>query len=165
MQKAGQHDPSGYFLIEVCTYSPSYNEMTISSLNLTKTSFLQDVFYTDLRDPSAIDLTRPILDWLQNSKEEAQKKWEYIINGELQQKQKAIVGEASVSHLPRFASFEMQKIHFCDLGFRLGAGYLYCHQVHSFICHRFIVLLLPLDFPFFKFFALSLALLMKFVSW
>lgn len=103
MQKAGQHDPSGYFLIE-------------------------DVFYTDLRDPSAIDLTRPILDWLQNSKEEAQKKWEYIINGELQQKQKAIVGEASVSHLPRFASFEMHKIHFCDLGFRLGAGYLYCHQ-------------------------------------
>ncbi|KEH32719.1 putative snRNA-activating protein complex, subunit 3 [Medicago truncatula] len=103
MQKAAQHDPSGYFLIE-------------------------DVFYTDLRDPSAIDLTRPILDWLQNSKEEAQKKWEYIINGELQQKQKAIVGEASVSHLPRFASFEMHKIHFCDLGFRLGAGYLYCHQ-------------------------------------
>lgn len=108
MQKAGQHDPSGYFLIE-------------------------DVFYTDLRDPSAIDLTRPILDWLQNSKEEAQKKWEYIINGELQQKQKAIVGEASVSHLPRFASFEMHKIHFCDLGFRLGAGYLYCQDRKSVV--------------------------------
>ncbi|MCI13186.1 snRNA activating complex family protein, partial [Trifolium medium] len=87
MQKAGQHDPSGYFLIE-------------------------DVFYTDLRDPSATDLTRPILDWLRNSKEEAQKKWEYIINGELRHKQKAVVGEASVSHLPRFSSVEMHKIYF-----------------------------------------------------
>ncbi|KAL9326063.1 hypothetical protein ACSQ67_006708 [Phaseolus vulgaris] len=48
MHKAGQHDPSGYFLIE-------------------------DVFCPDMRDPSAIDLARPILDWLRNSKEEAQK--------------------------------------------------------------------------------------------
>jgi snRNA-activating protein complex subunit 3 len=111
---------------------------------------LQDVFYTDLRDPSATDLTKPILDWLRNSKEEAQKKWEYIINGELQHKQKAVVGEASVSHLPRFASVEMHKIYFCDLSFRLGAGYLYCHQVLSFICHGLIVLLLPLHFSFFK---------------
>ncbi|KAK7363888.1 hypothetical protein VNO77_06048 [Canavalia gladiata] len=103
MHKAGQHDPSGYFLIE-------------------------DVFCTDLRDPSAIDLTRPILDWLRYSKEEAQKKWEYIITGELQHKQKAIMGEASASHLPHFTSVEMHKIRFCDLSFRLGAGYLYCHQ-------------------------------------
>ncbi|KAK7411269.1 hypothetical protein VNO78_02702 [Psophocarpus tetragonolobus] len=103
MQKAGQHDPSGYFLIE-------------------------DVFCPDLRDPSAIDLTKPILHWLQNSKEEAQKKWEYIISGELQQKQKAIMGEESASQLPHFKSIEMHKIRFCDLSFRLGAGYLYCHQ-------------------------------------
>lgn len=108
-----------------------------------KTGSLQDVFYTDLRDPSAIDLTRPILDWLRNSKEEAQKKWEYIINGELQQKQKAIMGEASVSHLPHFTSVEMHKIRFCDLSFRLGAGYLYCHQVLSFYCLGFIGWLLP----------------------
>ncbi|WVZ10817.1 hypothetical protein V8G54_015347 [Vigna mungo] len=103
MHKAGQHDPSGYFLIE-------------------------DVFCPDLRDPSAIDLTRPILDWLQNSKEEAQKKWEYIITGELQKKQKAIMGEQSASQLPHFRSIEMQKLRFCDLSFQLGAGYLYCHQ-------------------------------------
>ncbi|RDX89023.1 snRNA-activating protein complex subunit, partial [Mucuna pruriens] len=103
MRKAGQHDTSGYFLIE-------------------------DVFCSDLRDPSAIDLTKPILDWLQNSKEEAQKKWEYIITGELQQKQKAIMGEESASQLPHFRSIEMHKIRFCDLSFRLGAGYLYCHQ-------------------------------------
>ncbi|XP_061354857.1 snRNA-activating protein complex subunit isoform X2 [Gastrolobium bilobum] len=104
MEKAGQHNPSGYFLIE-------------------------DVFYTDLRDPSAIDLTSPILDWLRNSKEEAQKKWEYIVTGELQQKQKAIIGEApDESRLPRFTSIQMHKIRFCDLKFRLGAGYLYCHQ-------------------------------------
>ncbi|XP_057752437.1 snRNA-activating protein complex subunit-like isoform X1 [Arachis stenosperma] len=103
MQKAGQYDPSGYFLIE-------------------------DVFYTDLRDPSAINYAKPILDWLRNSKEEVQKKWEYIISGRLHQKHKAIMGEVSASNLPRFASVEMQKIRFCDLLFRLGAGYLYCHQ-------------------------------------
>ncbi|XP_057420919.1 snRNA-activating protein complex subunit-like isoform X2 [Lotus japonicus] len=103
MQKAGQHDPSGFFLIE-------------------------DIFYTDLRDPSAIDLTRPILDWVQNSNEEAQKKWEYIITGELKQKQKAIMGTVSTPRMPHFSSIEMHKIRFCDLSFRLGAGYLYCHQ-------------------------------------
>ncbi|MED6216072.1 hypothetical protein PIB30_004100 [Stylosanthes scabra] len=103
MQKAGQYDPSGYFLIE-------------------------DVFYTDLRDPSAIDYTKPILDWLRNSKEEVQKKWEYIITGKLHEKKKAIMGEVSASNLPRFASIEMQRIRFSDLRFRLGAGYLYFHQ-------------------------------------
>ncbi|OIW16972.1 hypothetical protein TanjilG_32839 [Lupinus angustifolius] len=103
MQKAEQNDPSGYFLIE-------------------------DVFYNDLRDPSAIDYSRPILDWLQNSKDEAQKKWEYIMNGEVQQKQKSIMGEVSAPDLPHFTSGEMHKIHFCDLRIRLGAGYLYCHQ-------------------------------------
>ncbi|KAG5024091.1 hypothetical protein JHK85_020433 [Glycine max] len=113
MHKAGQHDPSGYFLIE-------------------------DVFCPDLRDPSAIDLTRPILDWLRDSKEEAQKKWEYIITGELQKKQKAIMGEKSASQLPHFRSIEMHKIRFCDLSFQLGAGYLYCHQVLSFFCLRLI---------------------------
>ncbi|KAK7320042.1 hypothetical protein RJT34_04772 [Clitoria ternatea] len=103
MQKAGKYDPSGYFLIE-------------------------DLFCTDLRDPSATDLTRPILDWLKNSKEEAQKKWECIITGELQQKQKEVMGEASASQLPHLTSVEMHKIRFCDISFRLGAGYLYCHQ-------------------------------------
>ncbi|RYR39587.1 hypothetical protein Ahy_A09g045139 [Arachis hypogaea] len=73
MQKAGQYDPSGYFLIE-------------------------DVFYTDLRDPSAINYAKPILDWLRNSKEEVQKKWEYIISGRLHQKHKAIMGEGDCTH-------------------------------------------------------------------
>ncbi|CAL0311493.1 unnamed protein product [Lupinus luteus] len=103
MVKAGHNDPSGYFLIE-------------------------DVFYNDLRDPSAIDYSKPILDWFQNSKEDAQKKWEYIMNGEVQQKQKAIMGEVSAPDLPHFTSVEMHKIRFCDLRIRLGAGYHYCHQ-------------------------------------
>ncbi|KAG5119247.1 hypothetical protein JHK82_033667 [Glycine max] len=72
MHKVGQHDPSSYFLIE-------------------------DVLCPDLRDPSTIDLTRPILDWLRDSKEEAQKKWEYIITEELQKKQKVIMGEKFAS--------------------------------------------------------------------
>ncbi|XP_028787757.1 snRNA-activating protein complex subunit-like isoform X1 [Neltuma alba] len=103
MHNAGQHDPSGYFLIE-------------------------DVFYVDRRDPSAIDYTVPIFDWLRNSKGEAQEKWECIITGELRKKQKAIMGEASVSHLPHFTSIDMQKIRVRDIRFRLGAGFLYCHQ-------------------------------------
>lgn len=30
--------------------------------------------------------------------------------------------------LPSFGSAEMQRTRFCDLRFRLGATYLYCHQ-------------------------------------
>ncbi|KAF5742813.1 snRNA-activating protein complex subunit [Tripterygium wilfordii] len=103
MQKAEQPDPSGYFLIE-------------------------DVFYNDLRDPSAIDYSEPIFDWLENSRHEALRKWDCIISGDLQKKQKAIVGEVKSSDLPHFKSFAMQKSRFYDLRFRLGAGYLYCHQ-------------------------------------
>ncbi|XP_037495224.1 snRNA-activating protein complex subunit isoform X4 [Jatropha curcas] len=111
MQKAGQHDPSGYFLIE-------------------------DVFYNDMRNPSAIDYSDPIFDWLRNSKDDALRKWECIISGELHQKQKAVVGEATTSHLPQFRRADMQKTRFCDLRFRLGAGYLFCHQgdcKHTFV--------------------------------
>ncbi|KAK0597377.1 hypothetical protein LWI29_024664 [Acer saccharum] len=103
MQKAGEHDPSGYFLIE-------------------------EVFYNDMRDPFAIDYSEPVFDWLRNSKDEALKKWECIINGELQQKQRVVLGSVSASHLPHFKAIDMHKARFCDLRFRLGAGYLYCHQ-------------------------------------
>ncbi|KAJ9697629.1 hypothetical protein PVL29_009449 [Vitis rotundifolia] len=103
MQKAGKHDPSGYILIE-------------------------DVFCNDLRDPSAIDYSKPIFDWLRNSKDDALEKWECIISGELQQKQKALLGDPTISRLPHFKAVDMHKTRFCDLQFRLGAGYLYCHQ-------------------------------------
>ncbi|KAG8648435.1 snRNA-activating protein complex subunit isoform X3 [Manihot esculenta] len=103
MQKAGQYDLSGYFLIE-------------------------DVFCNDTRDPSAIDYSIPIIDWLMNSKDDALRKWECVINGELQRKQKAVIGEVTTSQIPQFRRVDMQKTRFCDLRFRLGAGYLYCHQ-------------------------------------
>ncbi|KAL5581566.1 hypothetical protein UlMin_014008 [Ulmus minor] len=103
MQKSGQHDPSGYFLIE-------------------------DVFCNDLRDPSAINYSEPIFDWLQDNEDEALKKWEAITTGELQPKQKAIVGDVGVSQLPRFRAVDMHKTRFLDLKFRLGTAYLYCHQ-------------------------------------
>ncbi|KAJ4829668.1 hypothetical protein Tsubulata_034582 [Turnera subulata] len=102
MQKAGQHDPSGYFLIN-------------------------DVFYNDLRHPSTRDYSEPIIDWLVNSKDGALKKWDYILSGELQGELKDIA-EKVPAELPRFRHVEMQKTRFCDLRFRLGAGYLYCHQ-------------------------------------
>ncbi|XP_031397078.1 snRNA-activating protein complex subunit isoform X2 [Punica granatum] len=103
MEKACSYDPSGYFLIE-------------------------DIFCNDLRDPSAVDYSEPILEWLRTSKEEALQKWDCIVSGELQQKQKAVIGEVSNLQLPQFKAVEMQKARFCDLKFQLGAGYLYCHQ-------------------------------------
>ncbi|XP_059301444.1 snRNA-activating protein complex subunit isoform X1 [Lycium ferocissimum] len=103
MKKTDKNDPSGYFLVE-------------------------DVFCNDFRDPSATDYSKPILDWLQESKSEALEKWESIASGELPQKQKALFGSKMGPQLPHFKAIEMQKIRFCDLRFRLGAGYLYCHQ-------------------------------------
>ncbi|XP_022733383.1 snRNA-activating protein complex subunit isoform X2 [Durio zibethinus] len=103
MQKAGQHDPSGYFLIE-------------------------DIFFNDLRDSSAIDYSKTIFDWLRNSRDDALKKWESIVTGELQQKQRAILGSVEASRLPHFKAVDMHKTRFCDFRFQLGAGYLYCHQ-------------------------------------
>ncbi|PIA55437.1 hypothetical protein AQUCO_00700022v1, partial [Aquilegia coerulea] len=103
MRKAGKYNPSGYFLIE-------------------------DVFCNDKRDPSAIDYSEPILDWVRNSKVEAREKWECVLSGELQQKQRALFGQATTPNLPQFKTVEMHKIRFCDFWFRLGAGYLYCHQ-------------------------------------
>ncbi|KAL9307592.1 putative snRNA-activating protein complex, subunit 3 [Arabidopsis thaliana] len=103
MQKAGKYDPSGYFLIE-------------------------DVFHNDLRNPSAKDYSYPILDWLWNSKDEALKKWECVLTGELQKKQKLVLGEAKSVDLPRYRTADMQSTHFCDIRFRVGASYVYCHQ-------------------------------------
>lgn len=134
MQKAGLHDPSGYFLIEVSvdidyTHSLFIRENRMLSYLISRL-FVQEVFYNDLRDPSAIDYSEPILDWLINSKDEAVKKWEGIISGgELQPKQRAVLGNVSASHLPHFRATSMNNARFCDLRFRLGAGYLYCHQV------------------------------------
>lgn len=34
--------------------------------------------------------------------------------------------------LPRFGTADMQSTRFCDLRFRVGASYLYCHQVKLF---------------------------------
>lgn len=56
-------------------------------------------------------------------------KWESIASGELPQKQKALLGSKIGPQLPHFKTIQMQKARFCDLRFRLGAGYLYCHQV------------------------------------
>ncbi|KAL0328697.1 UNVERIFIED_CONTAM: snRNA-activating protein complex subunit [Sesamum calycinum] len=88
----------------------------------------EDVFYNDMRDGSAMDYSKPILDWLENSKNDALEKWEFIVSGELQQKQKALLGSQSKQQLPRLKSAHMQTTRFCDIRFRLGAGYLYCHQ-------------------------------------
>ncbi|KAL9681610.1 hypothetical protein QQ045_013395 [Rhodiola kirilowii] len=103
MERTGQYSPSGYFLIE-------------------------DVFYNDMRDENATDYSRPIIQWLMNSKREAQEKWDNILSCGLVQKQKAILGNITSSKLPYYSAKEMQHTRLCDLKFRLGAGYLYCHQ-------------------------------------
>ncbi|KAD6795959.1 hypothetical protein R6Q59_012204 [Mikania micrantha] len=103
MKLSSKHDPSGYFLIE-------------------------DIFYNDLREANATDYSKPILDWLTDSKEIALEKWECIVSGELQQKQKNVLGSGRGLKLPQLKASSMQTTRFCDLRFRLGAGYLYCHQ-------------------------------------
>ncbi|XP_047965519.1 snRNA-activating protein complex subunit isoform X3 [Salvia hispanica] len=112
MRRAGKYDPSGYFLIE-------------------------DVFCNDMREASNVDYSKTILDWLKNSKNDALEKWEFIVAGEVRQKQKAILGTENKQQLPRFKSLYMQSTRFCDLRFHLGAGYLYCHQGN---CRHLIVL-------------------------
>ncbi|XP_074275350.1 snRNA-activating protein complex subunit-like [Silene latifolia] len=97
------YDPSGYFLIE-------------------------ELFCNDMRDPKAIDYSEPILDWLKNSKGEALAKWECILSGRGKAR-KVLLEKKPLSKLPNFKSVDMDKTRFCDLGFRLGAGYLYCHQI------------------------------------
>ncbi|XP_031480932.1 snRNA-activating protein complex subunit [Nymphaea colorata] len=103
MQQEGVHDPSGYFLIE-------------------------GSFCNDLRDRSAIDYSEPIRNWLQNSKDEALAKWEAIVSGNSFKKHKSLLGGVATEHLPIFKSLAMHKTRFCDLKFRLGSYYLYCHQ-------------------------------------
>ncbi|KAM5580160.1 snRNA-activating protein complex subunit-like [Rosa sericea] len=103
MEKDGQPNHSGYFLIE-------------------------DTFYNDLRDASAIDYSESIFDWLRNSRDDALKKWECILGGKMQKQKKAVVGDITGSKLPRFQAADMHKTQFCNLKFQLGAGYLYCHQ-------------------------------------
>ncbi|XP_006307426.2 snRNA-activating protein complex subunit isoform X1 [Capsella rubella] len=103
MKMAGEYNPSGYFLIE-------------------------DVFHNDLRNLSGTDFSYPILDWIWNSKDEALKKWECLLTGKLQKYQKAVLGEGKSMDLPRFRTADMHSTRFCDLRFRVGASYLYCHQ-------------------------------------
>ncbi|KAL2895646.1 snRNA-activating protein complex subunit [Bienertia sinuspersici] len=102
MRKADAYDSSGYFLIE-------------------------DFFCNDIRDPSSIDYSEPILDWLKNHKEDALAKWNSILSG-VGKGRKVPLGSKQVLNLPNFRSVDMHKTRFCDLGFRLGSGYLYCHQ-------------------------------------
>ncbi|KAI3456620.1 hypothetical protein Pfo_013283 [Paulownia fortunei] len=103
MRKAGHYDPSGYF-------------------------FIEDVFCNDTRDSTSIDYSKPILDWLENSKTDALEKWEFVVAGELQQKQQALLGSETKQQLPRLKAVHMLTTRFCDIRFRLGAGYLYRHQ-------------------------------------
>ncbi|KAJ8638820.1 hypothetical protein MRB53_015514 [Persea americana] len=50
------------------------------------------------------------------------------ISGDPQKKNKALLRSKAIAPLPQFKAFAMHKTHFHDLHFRLGSGYLYCHQ-------------------------------------
>ncbi|KAF0916461.1 hypothetical protein E2562_007545 [Oryza meyeriana var. granulata] len=111
MNVAKQHVRSGYFLIE-------------------------DTFYNDTRH-STVDYSKPILDWLKNSSNEAEEKWDAITSGVLKKRQKDLLLGLNISNVPDFKSAKMEKTRFSDLNFRLGAGYLYCHQGN---CKHMIVI-------------------------
>ncbi|CAO2172497.1 unnamed protein product [Urochloa humidicola] len=103
MKVSGEHDHSGYFLIE-------------------------DTFYNDTRHRSATDYSKPILDWLQDSSDEVAEKWDAVTSGVLKKRQKDLLRGLNISNVPEFKSERMQTTRFSDLHFRPGAGYLYCHQ-------------------------------------
>ncbi|KAI5002983.1 hypothetical protein ZWY2020_027633 [Hordeum vulgare] len=97
---------------------------------------IEDTFYNDTRHYSAVDYSRPILDWLDNSSDEVAEKWDAISSGVLKKRQKDLLKGLNISNVPEFKSANMQSTYFSDLHFRLGAGYLYCHQgncKHTFV--------------------------------
>ncbi|KQK11150.1 snRNA-activating protein complex subunit isoform X1 [Brachypodium distachyon] len=112
MEVNKQHDRSGYFLIE-------------------------DTFYNDTRHCSAVDYSKPILDWLNNSSDEVAEKWDAITSGVLKRHQKNLLRGLNISNVPEFKSAKMQRTRFSDLQFQLGAGYLYCHQGNC--KHMFVI--------------------------
>ncbi|VAH83424.1 unnamed protein product [Triticum turgidum subsp. durum] len=97
---------------------------------------IEDTFYNDTRHYSAVDYSKPILDWLDNSSDEVAEKWDAISSGVLKKRQKDLLKGLNISNVPEFKSANMQSTYFSDLHFRLGAGYLYCHQgncKHTFV--------------------------------
>lgn len=105
--------------------------------------FYQDTFYNDTRHYSAVDYSKPILDWFKNSSNEVVEKWDSITSGVLKKRQKELLHGLSISNVPEFKSAKMQKTRFSDLHFRLGAGYLYCHQVLIYSIYAFTELHCP----------------------
>lgn len=59
----------------------------------------------------------------------------------LKKRQKDLLMGLNVSNVPDFKSAKMEKTRFSDLNFRLGAGYLYCHQVLIYSPYAFIVVM------------------------
>ncbi|XP_044359066.1 snRNA-activating protein complex subunit isoform X2 [Triticum aestivum] len=97
---------------------------------------IEDTFYNDTRHYSAVDYSKPIVDWLDNSSDEVAEKWDAISSGVLKKRQKDLLKGLNISNVPEFKSADMQSTYFSDLHFRLGAGYLYCHQgncKHTFV--------------------------------
>lgn len=132
------HNHSGYFLIEVCfllILLQIYDDTLLQKCwaLLISTLFYQDTFYNDTRHYSAVDYSKPILDWLDNSSDEVAEKWDTISSGVLKKRQKDLLKGLNISNVPEFKSANMQSTYFKDLHFRLGAGYLYCHQVPHLI--------------------------------
>ncbi|XP_072167036.1 snRNA-activating protein complex subunit 3-like [Diadema setosum] len=64
--------------------------------------FIENVFYNDMRDPAARDISAPVQEWLRQGKSD-------LIKGEV-------------------TSARMSEVTFNDLKVRLGYPYLYCHQ-------------------------------------
>lgn len=96
---------------------------------LISTLFYQDTFYNDTRHYSALDYSKPVLDWLNDSSDEVGEKWDAISSGALKKRQKDLLKGLNISNVPELKSAKMESTYFSDLHFRLGAWYLYCHQV------------------------------------
>ncbi|KAJ4965759.1 hypothetical protein NE237_017608 [Protea cynaroides] len=76
-----------------------------------------DIFCNDVRDPSALDYSKPIFDWLENCEEEALEKWECIIAGESQQEENFLLGKVPP---PDFAHFEAVDMQLASVSWSFG---------------------------------------------
>ena len=85
-------------------------------------SLIQDVFYNDMRSPTGVDYSESILAW--NKKQRERNAREGAREGEEG-------GGTSASKVcpPPYAKANMEGVLIGDVGFEIGAKYVYVHEV------------------------------------
>ncbi|OAE28324.1 hypothetical protein AXG93_2490s1140 [Marchantia polymorpha subsp. ruderalis] len=93
--------------------------------------YLKDVFYNDMRHPKALDYSLPIRNWVREQAEVIEK-WKAL--GGVDLRKRRWLGLPScprAKNPPTFLHNRMEDVCFADLECRIGAQFLYCHQVRN----------------------------------